>query len=50
MPSEDRIETFMIYTALKGNFKSLGYRGSIIARLKLKSIDGKAPPGVESAA
>ena len=24
--------------------------GSMVARLKLKRIDGKAPPGVESAA
>jgi len=50
MSTEDCIETFMIYAALKGNLKCLDYRGSIIARLKLKSIDGKAPPGVESAA
>jgi len=40
----------MIFVALKGNLKCLDYRGSIIARLKLKRIDGKAPPGVESAA
>ena len=30
--------------------KSLGSGGSIIARLKLKGIDGRAPPGVEPAA
>ena len=30
--------------------KSLGSGGSMVARLKLKGIDGKAPPGVESAA
>ncbi|TXG61731.1 hypothetical protein EZV62_013094 [Acer yangbiense] len=30
--------------------KSLGFEGSIVARLKLKGIDGRAPPGVEPAA
>ncbi len=30
--------------------KSLGSGGSMVARLKLKEIDGRAPPGVESAA
>ncbi|KAJ6707897.1 INTRON-ENCODED HOMING ENDONUCLEASE putative-RELATED [Salix viminalis] len=29
--------------------KFLGSGGSMIARLKLKGIDGRAPPGVESA-
>ena len=28
----------------------LGSRGSMVARLKLKGIDGRAPPGVEPAA
>ncbi|EPQ50237.1 hypothetical protein GLOTRDRAFT_108693 [Gloeophyllum trabeum ATCC 11539] len=28
--------------------KSLGSGGSMVARLKLKGIDGRAPPGVES--
>ena len=32
------------------NHKSLGSGGSMIARLKLKTIDGRAPPGVEPAA
>ena len=27
--------------------KSLGSGGSMVARLKLKGIDGRAPPGVE---
>jgi len=40
----------MIVSAPKGNFKFLSSRGSMIARLKLKRIDGKAPPGVEFAA
>jgi len=30
--------------------QSLGSGGSMVARLKLKGIDGKAPPGVEYAA
>ncbi len=30
--------------------KALGSGGSMVARLKLKGIDGKAPPGVELAA
>ena len=30
--------------------KSLGSGGSMVARLKLKGIDGGAPPGVEPAA
>ena len=30
--------------------KSLGYGGSMVARLKLKGIDGRTLPGVESAA
>jgi len=31
-------------------FKSLGSWESMVARLKLKGIDGRAPPGVEPAA
>ena len=27
--------------------KSFGSRGSMVAKLKLKVIDGRAPPGVE---
>ncbi|RRG06895.1 MAG: hypothetical protein DUD35_14175 [Lactobacillus sp.] len=30
--------------------KFLGSGGSMVARLKLKGIDGRAPPGVEPAA
>jgi hypothetical protein len=30
--------------------KYLGSGGSMVARLKLKGIDGRAPPGVEPAA
>ena len=32
------------------NHKFLGSGGSMVARLKLKGIDGRAPPGVEPAA
>jgi len=35
---------------LKGNRKTSGSGGSMIARLKLEGIDGKIPPDVESAA
>jgi len=30
--------------------KSMGSGGSMVAKLKLKGIDGRAPPGVEPAA
>ena len=30
--------------------KFFGSRGSMVAKLKLKGIDGRAPPGVEPAA
>ena len=30
--------------------KFMGFGGSMVARLKLKGIDGTAPPGVEPAA
>jgi hypothetical protein len=33
-----------------GKPKSLGSGGSMVAKLKLKGIDGRAPPGVENAA
>ncbi len=34
----------------QGNHESLGSRGSMVAKLKLKGIDGRAPPGVKPAA
>ena len=37
-------------SALLEKSKSLGSGGSMVARLKLKEIDGRAPPGVEPAA
>ena len=33
-----------------GNLESSGSGGSMVARLKLKGIDGRAPPGVEPVA
>ncbi|KAG9291181.1 hypothetical protein G9A89_013053 [Geosiphon pyriformis] len=37
----------MTCPALYGKPKFLGSRGSMVTRLKLKGIDGRAPPGVE---
>jgi hypothetical protein len=37
-------------SALYEKSKFLGSGGSMVARLKLKGIDGRAPPGVEPAA
>jgi hypothetical protein len=39
-----------ILSAFKGNRKFLGSGGSMVARLKLKRIDGRTQPGVEFAA
>jgi len=44
------VKPFKILSESKGNLKFLGSGGSIVARPKLKGIDGKAPPGVEFAA
>jgi hypothetical protein len=41
---------FMTRLAPYEKSKSLGTGGSMVARLKLKGIDGRAPPGVEPAA
>ena len=35
---------------LREKSEKSGCGGSMVARLKLKEIDGRAPPGVESAA
>ena len=40
----------MTRRAARGKPKSLGSGGSMVAKLKLKGIDGRAPPGVEPAA
>jgi hypothetical protein len=44
------IVAFSTSCALYEKSKSLGSGGSMVARLKLKGIDGRAPPGVEPAA
>ena len=36
--------------AAPGKPKFMGSGGSMVAKLKLKGIDGRAPPGVEPAA
>jgi hypothetical protein len=41
---------FLTWSAPYEKSKSLGSGGSMVARLKLKGIDGRAPPGVEPAA
>ena len=40
----------MTQWAALGKPKSLGSGESMVAKLKLKGIDGKAPPGVEPVA
>ena len=40
----------MTLRAASGKPKVLGSGGSMVAKLKLKGIDGRAPPGVEPAA
>ena len=42
--------SFMHASAPYEKSKFLGSGGSMVARLKLKGIDGRAPPGVEPAA
>ena len=46
MPTRDRTALFMTRSAPYEKSKCLGSRGSMVARLKLKEIDGRAPPGV----
>ena len=50
--ANQRLEVVMCTTpsAPYEKSKSLGSGGSMVARLKLKGIDGRAPPGVEPAA
>ncbi len=51
MPASDPQMFYL--RALRGAFgkpKLLGSGGSMVAKLKLKGIDGRAPPGVEPAA
>ncbi|CBX96393.1 predicted protein [Plenodomus lingam JN3] len=44
----DRRRSDTVVVLTKSKF--LGSGGSMVARLKLKEIDGRAPPGVEPAA
>jgi hypothetical protein len=47
MPTRDRVSSIMMcHSAPYEKSKSLGSGGSMVARLKLKGIDGRAPPGV----
>ncbi len=50
MSTRDRQLFFYDTDAPYEKSKSLGSGGSMVARLKLKEIDGRAPPGVEPAA
>ncbi len=46
MPTRDWWKFVMTPSAPYEKSKSLGSGGSMVARLKLKGIDGRAPPGV----
>ena len=51
MPTRDRtVFLCMTRSAPYEKSKFLGSGGSMVARLKLKEIDGRAPQGVEPAA
>jgi hypothetical protein len=50
MPTRDWWVLLATPSAPYEKSKSLGSGGSMVARLKLKEIDGRAPPGVEPAA
>eukprot|EP00472_Partenskyella_glossopodia_P000123 CAMPEP_0197543338 /NCGR_PEP_ID=MMETSP1318-20131121/68186_1 /TAXON_ID=552666 /ORGANISM="Partenskyella glossopodia, Strain RCC365" /LENGTH=51 /DNA_ID=CAMNT_0043102667 /DNA_START=1632 /DNA_END=1787 /DNA_ORIENTATION=- len=51
MPTRDwRTLTYPTSSAPYEKSKSLGSGGSMVARLKLKGIDGRTPPEVELAA
>ncbi|XP_003370074.1 conserved hypothetical protein [Trichinella spiralis] len=45
-----RRSSFKTRRAASGKPKCFGSGGSMVAKLKLKGIDGRAPPGVEPAA
>ena len=49
MPASDLpVFDFLTRQAASGKPKLVGSRGSMVAKLKLKGIDGRAPPGVSS--
>ena len=50
MPTRDQWTLVLTPLAPYEKSKSLGSGGSMVARLNLKEIDGRAPPGVEPAA
>ena len=51
MPASDLPAfNFLTCQGASGKPKRLGSRGSMVAKLKLKGIDGRAPPGVEPVA
>ena len=51
MPASDpQAFYFRALREASGKPKLLGSGGSMVAKLKLKGIDGRAPPGVEPAA
>jgi hypothetical protein len=50
MPTRDWTTSIMCCSAPYKKSKSLGSGGSMVVRLKLKGIDGRAPPGVEPVA
>ena len=51
MPTRDQVTSIMMCrSAPYKKSKSLGSGGSMVTKLKLKGIDGRAPPGVEPAA
>ena len=50
MPTRDRWMSIRTSSAPLEKSKFLGSGGCMVARLKLKGIDGRAPPGVEPAA
>ena len=48
MPASDLPAfNFLTWQGASGKPKLVGSRGSMVAKLKLKVIDGRAPPGVE---
>ena len=50
MPTRDWKTFVTTLSAPYEKSKSLGSGGCMVARLKLKGIDGRAPPGLEPAA
>jgi hypothetical protein len=50
MPTIDPLVDFIHERGGSRKRKFFGYGGSMVAKLKLKGIDGRAPPGVELAA